>query len=328
VKQSKTQISVLVAEFKRHLERLGYSRSSLGMLPACVSEFLEQLEEKAIYELWQITTEHIRQHYEYLGERPNQRRGGGLSSRMITHHIYAIRLFLNYQEQVGNIRENPISGLSFPGPGSREREVLTIEEMKQLYEKTETWQERAILGLFYGCGLRRSEGEALNIKDISPGKALVYVRSGKGGKRRVVPVSGQVLEDFKNYLHHERFRDISLTLNPNTKLNPTPNPYLPPTPNLSPNPFPLGEGRDGAPFIINKAGRRMRGETLNARVKTLVEKAGIQKEISLHNLRHSIATHLLENGMSVEYVRDFLGHKYLETTQIYTRVSKKKLYSL
>lgn len=287
------QKSVYREEFKTHLKRLGYSKGSQSMLPACIAEFLQQLEEKHIYHLQEIESTHIGQHYEYLTQRPNRRRTGGLSSRMISHHIYAIRLFLNYQEQIGNIKENPISGLSFPRPESQQREILTIEEIKQLYTKTDTFREKAIIGIFYGCGLRRIEGEALNIRDVSFKRSLVYVRDGKGSKRRVVPVNEKVLSDFANYIHYERFASHNETA-----------------------------------FICNNAGRRMRGDKLNNTVKKLILKAEIQKEISLHNLRHTIATHLLDNGMSVEYVRDFLGHKHLEATQIYTRVSKRKLRRL
>lgn len=274
-------------DFKNHLKRLGYSKGSQSMLPTCVAEFLHQLEEKNIYYLHEIEPIHIQQHYEYLTQRPNKRRTGGLSSRMINHHIYAIRLFFNYQEQIGNIKEDPISGLSFPRAESNKREILTVEETRRLYEKAGTSRERAIIGIFYGCGLRRSEGEALDVRDVSFKSSLLYVRSGKGSKRRVVPINEKVLSDFKNYLYYERFAQSKETA-----------------------------------FICNNAGRRMKGDKLNKTVKELIEKAGIEKEISLHNLRHSIATHLLENGMSVEYVRDFLGHKHLESTQVYTHINK------
>lgn len=287
-------------DFKNQLKRLGYSKSSQNMLPTCVAEFLEQLKEKGIYHLESIKPKHIQEHYEYLTQRPNKRRIGGLSSRMIHHHLYAIRLFLNYREQIGDLKENPISGLSFPSPESSQREILTIAEIKQLYGATETIREKAIIGIFYGCGLRRSEGENLDIKDISFNESLLYVRKGKGNKRRVIPISEKVLEDFKNYLYNERYRYTS----------------------------PFGGGREEVSFICNNKGHRASGESFNDKIKQLVTKAGIEKEISLHNLRHSIATHLLTNGMSVEYVRDFLGHKHLETTQIYTRVSNRKLGEL
>ena len=295
------QKKVYRREFKNHLERLGYSKGSQSMLPACIAEFLGQIEEKNIYELHAIEPIHIQQHYEYLSQRPNKRRPGGLSSRMINHHIYAIRLFLNYLEQTGTIAENPISGLIFPKPESKPREILTVEEIKQLYEISETYREKAILGIFYGCGLRRSEGAALNIKDISFKSSLLYVREGKGKKRRAVPINEKVKEDFKNYFYKER---NSYTTKRTEKQE------------------------NAESFILSSQGNRMSASTYNKIVKSLVGKVGTKKEISLHCLRHSIATHLLENGLSLEYVRDFLGHKHLESTQVYTRISKKRLQQL
>ena len=293
-----TQKSVYTEQFKIHLKRLGYSSSTQQMLPVCVREFLNQNEDK---ELQKITSSDILDHYEYLTVRPNKRRIGGLSSQMISHNIYAIRLFLNYQEQTGIITDNPISGLSFPKPEHKQREVLTVHEIKELYEVSESYREKAIIGIFYGCGLRRSEGVELNVKDISFRGSLLYIRDGKGSKRRVVPVNEKVLNDFKNYLYIERFANSNACAE---------------------------RSRSENAFICNSVGTRTSGDSYNRLLKSLLQKAKIDKEISLHNLRHSIATHLLENGLSVEYIRDFLGHKSLEATQIYTRISKKRLSEL
>ena len=287
--------------FKIHLERLGYSKGSRHMLPSCVAEFLQQLEAKGIYQLRQVEPIHIQEHYEYLTERPNKRKPGGLSSKMINHHVYAIRLFLNYLEQTGAITENPISGLIFPRPESKPREILTVKEIKQLYQATENFREKAIIGIYYGCGLRRSEGVALNIKDISFKSSLLYVREGKGKKRRVVPINENVKEDFRNYYYNERN-------NYTTKRT--------------------GRAENIQAFILSSQGSRMSANTYNKNLKELVKRAGIEREVSLHSLRHSIATHLLENGLSMEYVRDFLGHKHLESTQIYTRIKNKQLWNL
>jgi len=282
-----TQESVYREQFKKHLTILGYAQSSIQMLPVCVVEFLEYISNKQVH---QITPNDISHYYDYLSTRPNKRRAGGLSSKMIQHHIYAIKLFLNYHEQNGTITENPMSGLNFPKAENNQRETLEVQEIRQLYEVAETYREKAIIGIFYGCGLRRSEGVALNIKDISIASSLLYVREGKGKKRRVVPVNQRVANDIKEYLYQER---------------------------IAP--------KEEQALITNKLGNRTSGNSFNNTIKQLVEKAGIQKEISLHCLRHSIASHLLENGMSVEYVRDFLGHKHLDATQVYTRISKKRL---
>ena len=269
-----------VLEFKQHLVRLGYGKSSIGMLPNCLKEFLEFTPKS----LETITQNDIQNYYEYLQERPNKRRPGGLSEMMINHHIFALKLFFNYQLEMGNILENPISGMKFKTPYSKPREILTFLEIEQLYSVAKTYKERLVLSLFYGCGLRRSEGEKLDIGDVSLRKQILYVRSGKGGKRRAVPMSESVKKDIENYLEKERFGSMETAL------------------------------------VLNRLGNRMLGQSYNLLLKSLLVRAEITKEITLHCLRHSIATHLLESGLSIEKVRDFLGHKNLESTQIYTRL--------
>lgn len=280
----------IISQFKSHLERLGYSKSSILMLPKCLQEFM-QVQHISKVEL--ITSADITKHYEYLQTRPNKRRPGALSESHINHHIYALKLFFKWLEANGKITINPISGLEFPSPKTKPREILSTKEIKQLYNQCETYKERAVLSIYYGCGLRRSEGIKLDVKDVHFRTNLLYVREGKGAKRRVVPMSEQVKNDLQNYVLTER----------KAKANET-------------------------AFLVGKMGRRIDPNRVIRILKKLLEKAQIEKEITLHGLRHSIATHLLENGLSVENVRDFLGHSFLESTQIYTRISKDQIHKL
>jgi integrase/recombinase XerD len=284
-----SKIETIVKQFRIHLERLGYSKSSVQMFPSCVKEFLE-FTRKPIEE---IEPQNITNYHQHLQERPNKRRPGGLSESYITHHIYALKLFFTWQQEKGSIIENPISSLEFKAPTSKPREILTQEEIKQLFKATKSLKERAVLALFYGCGLRRTEGEKLNLKDIHFRSNILYVREGKGSKRRAVPLSPRVKTELWNYAINERLAVENETA-----------------------------------FMTNQIHKRTRGSSYNNILKTILDNAGIQKEITLHCLRHSIATHLLESGLSVEYVRDFLGHKHLESTQIYTRVKNKQLWNL
>ena len=86
--------------------------------------------------------------------------------------------------------------------------------------------------------------------------------------------------------------------------------------------------KDTDAFMLNRTGTRMSGDSYNRRLKEIAARTAIRREISLHYLRHSIATHLLESGLPVEYVRDFLGHSHLEATQIYTKVYTKQIRTL
>lgn len=291
-----TANKVLNREFFIYLNTLGYSQSTLQSIPSYTREFLHRQEQKykAVAE---TTQQDIEEHHQYLQTRPSQTKPGALSGMMIASHLFGIKLFFGWMEATGCISSNPISGLNFPWPAYNQRTVLTREEITRLYKATETLRDKAMLGLFYGCGLRRSEGEALNTADIKLSEKLLIVREGKGLKRRVVPLAEQVKTDFENYYYNERSDYLN---------------------HLS--------GKSETAFMINNKGRRMTRDSYNPRLKYLVKRAGINPGVCLHQLRHSIATHLLEQGMSIEKVRDFLGHKYIDTTQKYTHVNQLKLF--
>jgi integrase/recombinase XerD len=121
------------------------------------------------------------------------------------------------------------------------------------------------------------------------------VREGKGAKRRVVPITEKVSAALEEYYLQERCSSTTKKV------------------------------VDENAFILNNVGNRMRGDGFIKLLKQITEKAALQKEITLHHLRHSIATHLLQSGMSMEYVRDFLGHSFLETTQIYAKPTAEQL---
>jgi integrase/recombinase XerD len=185
--------------------------------------------------------------------------------------------------------------MKFKRPKQNLREPLSQEAIAQLFATATTQKETAILHIFYSCGLRRSEGEALNINDVHFKQSLIYVREGKGAKRRVVPVTAKVAQDLEAYYLQERTHAKVRT------------------------------GMDENAFFLNRTGTRMSGDSLNKSLHQLLEKADLPKEITLHHLRHSIATHLLQSGMSMEYVRDFLGHSFLESTQIYAKATAEQL---
>lgn len=280
-----TEYKHLVKNFAEHLSRLGYSKGGVSMLPMCAKEFLYRQEQQELYDLNQITSEDITDHHEYLQQRPNLRRPGSLSPMMISHHIYALKLFFNWLQELRLIETNPMSALHFERPVSEIRTILTREEITSLYEACETLKERAILHMFYGCGLRRNEGVKLNISDVHFRQKMLYVREGKGGKTRAVPMTEKVSEELKAYRYQER----------------------------------KGRPQELA-LITNNWGTRMQGNQCNSKLKELINRTSINKDISLHSLRHSIATHLLESGLSVEYVRDFLGHTHIDSTERYTHI--------
>ena len=282
----------IIHSFKNYLYQVGYSESTQKMLPALVAEFIQH---QNITDISFIEQQKVKSFCEYLQTRPLKLRSGALSEMMISHYVYALKTFFTWLEVTEQTDYNPISGMKFKRPKQNVREPLSAAEIQQLFEAAITLKQTALLHLFYSCGLRRSEGEALNINDVHFKKQLLYVREGKGAKRRVVPMTGKVTEALENYYLNDRCSIKSKKV------------------------------RDEDAFILNRIGNRMTGDQLNKLLKEILDKAGITKEVTLHHLRHSIATHLLQSGMSIEYVRDFLGHSFLETTQIYAKPKAEQL---
>jgi integrase/recombinase XerD len=279
----------ITSSFKQYLQELGYSKSSTNMLPACVLDFLNFANTSDVRE---ISQQQILEFYEHLQARKHKRREGALSEMFIHHNIYSLKVFLNWLEQTGKIIHNPISNLKFNRPNKTPREPLSREQIKELFEAATSSKETAILHLFYSCGLRRTEAENLNSSDIHFSKNMVYVREGKGAKRRAIPITEKVKESLEIY-----YNDKNKATGNHCK----------------------------EAFMVNEKGTRMSGPSYNKALKVILERCLIDDRITLHHLRHSIATHLLENGLSLEFVRDFLGHSNLETTQIYTKVNYKMM---
>jgi integrase/recombinase XerD len=285
-------MTTIVHSFTAWLYQVGYSEGTRNMLPACVREFLEQQQ---ITDVIYIEPQKVRAFYAWLQDRPLKRRSGALSEMMIHHYVYALKTFFTWLEITEQIDYNPISGMKFKRPRQNGRAPLSQAEVTQLFEAATGLKETALLHLFYSCGLRRSEGEALNIADVRYKERLLYVRAGKGAKRRVVPMPGRVAKALEAYYLGYRCSGQ------------------------------VKRVKDEAAFMLNRIGARMSGEGYNDLFKRLAARAAIGGEITLHHLRHSIATHLLQSGMSLEYVRDFLGHSFLETTQLYARPSAEQL---
>jgi integrase/recombinase XerD len=278
----------ITERLKKYITNLGYTQSTINMVYRAVKDFLNYTTT----ELQNIGTTQIKDYYDYLHYRKNKHRAQPLSEVYIAHQVYSIRLFFNWLEGTKQITENPISTLEFKRAIANARQPLNQDEVQALFSVVHSYKEKAILHLFYSCGLRRSEAESLNTSDIHFNQNILYIREGKGKKRRAIPITDKVKKDLEKY--YQRYRK---------------NQY----------------SNDKEAFMLNRNYDRMTGVTYGNILAELLQRAGINKGASLHHLRHSIATHLLENNMNIEFVRDFLGHSSLRTTEIYTKVKQKQL---
>lgn len=291
--------------FKEHLDVLGYSKGILYTMPNIIREFLHYLEGKQVSNITQLTNQHIKNYYEHITTRANQRRGGALSNNYINKQLQAIDKFLQYLHHKG-VNNAPTQNIPLLKLHRKEIEILTIDEIKELFalssrdlnnEKEMFLQARdkAMLVIYYSCGLRRNEGINVSIDDINFDKQILHVRKGKNYKERFVPLNKTNCEYLQTYIYDYRNQRI------HTKK----------------------EHR----LFININGEITTAGTLYKRLKLLQlqsENTALNnKVIGLHTLRHSIATHLLQAGMPLEKISTFLGHSSLESTQIYTHLMDK-----
>ena len=276
--------------FAEWLGVLGYAPSSVVSLPRHLAEFLWYQERRGKYSLVQLTGGDATAFIDHQQNRIGIRTGQGFSAGHINKYIQALQLFSRYIRQTGK------SGVGFTlelldAPSSLPV-WLTRAEIGRLYAVTGEdilgLRDKAMLSVFYGCGLRLQEGASLDISDVLHDKRVLYVRRAKGYKERYVPVAGQPYLDIRNYIEQGR-------------------------PELLQRPC-------AALFLDANKGRPISKQSLYLRIKALVRKANVRKEVGTHTLRHSIATHLLQSGMKLERIKEFLGHAALDSTQIYTHL--------
>lgn len=291
--------------FKEWVDILGYSSGMQYYMQSHVREFLHYLETNQVNQINQLKQQHYKEYFTYISTRSNQRTGGGLSNNSLNKQIQTLEKFYEFLIHKG-VQNLPPVTLRQLKLERKEVEVLTQEEIQELYKATQNEsdyylqeifnaRDRAMLSVFYGCGLRRNEGVNLTVDDINFDTRIIHVRKGKNYKERLVPFSKTSLKYLQEWIYDYRIQLIK-------------------------------SQKEGALFIGN-SGKPINGGSLYRRFKQiqqLVESAELRtKEIGLHTLRHSIATHLLQNGMELQKIQRFLGHASLETTQIYTHLIQK-----
>lgn len=220
----------------------------------------------------------------------------GLSPATIARRIATIKNFYMFLES-DNLAKSIISEeITIPKKDKTLPQVLSEEEINQLLNAPDLTSEKgirdyAVLEILYSCGLRVSEATNLQINQINEQEEIINIL-GKGKKERIVPIRKSALKAVKTYINEVRNKHLVI---------------------------------DKKAVFIGKNGKRMSRQALYNIVVNNAKLAGIQKEIHPHTLRHSFATHLLDNGADLRVVQELLGHTNIGTTQIYTHVTTKTL---
>lgn len=219
----------------------------------------------------------------------------GLGPRSVARHLSAVRGLYRFLLREGWLRRDPTEQLETPRLPQRLPRTLSLEEVAALIEFAEPdapagLRDRALLELLYATGMRASECNALRIEDVNLLAGYVVV-TGKGSRQRLVPVGAQALHWIRRYLKEARPAMVKRR-NPGT-------------------------------LFVNRRGGPLSRQGVWGIIKKAARRAGVRRVVSPHTLRHSFASHLLEQGADLRSIQTMLGHADISTTQIYTHLSSR-----
>ena len=278
-----------VDAFLLQLQNKNFSPMTIKSYRADLEEFLSFCTQRNIREVSQFSSTNIRSFLAALQTQKNP------SRNTMLRKIASLRSFAAYLLEQGELLQNPFKLLPAPKREKLLPKFLTVPETEQLLDTAAHTKmaprDRALFELMYSSGLRRSEVVGLKISDVDFFNGIVKV-FGKGSKERLVPVTDEALAAIKDYLACRK--------------NPQPQ----------------------EPLFLNHSGKPLTGDGLAYIFKNTAIAAHLARKVTPHSLRHSFATHLLNNGCDLRSLQEMLGHKSLAATQVYTHVSVEKLKSV
>jgi len=288
--------SVLHDEKERFLEYLSSGRvasdQTIRAYRSDLEHFEQFLEQEEVPSIQEVTAQTMHSYFSLLKDEEYE-------ESTLIRKLASIRSFFDmFVDTYEELDENPTRKMSYPTVTERLPDYLTEEEMQDLLEapdpSTLTGQRnQVIIEMVYSTGIRASELHNLNIEDVDQVGRTVRVQ-GKGNKERIVPIGGKAIDVMQEYLRSWKQEGRMLS------------------------------GTSG-PLICNKFGKRLSTRGIRRAVSSEAEKAGLSDDVSPHTLRHTFATHMLQNGADLRTLQEMLGHENLQTTEVYTHIADERL---
>lgn len=294
--------TIIHEQYVNWLDTLGFASATNNTFAGIIQYFFEWLEQQNINHVKRIKQRHLMDYFDHLQSRPSKRnKNHVLSVSYLNHCLIAMDKLMECLHHIG-MDSAPVP-TNFRLPVDKQQRIYNIQPFTQSEIKTlqahipDTYQHidhtlrqlkqeqlKLAFILCYGCGLRKSEAFTLTVNDIDFDRREVFVRQGKNYKDRIIPMNDSIYKALQDYIYN--VRNLHKTQHNRLFIN--------------------------AYSTLQKSLRHLQKNCPDKTIKT--------KRLTLHVLRHSIATHLLQNGMSIENVSRFLGHSSLSTTQIYTHI--------
>ncbi|MHA5221036.1 site-specific tyrosine recombinase XerD [Dysosmobacter sp. Phy] len=280
----------MIAEYGAYLtEEKHASQNTVSSYLRDVSQFSQYLRDYQDSDLRRAEPEMVQSYMSWM-------QGRGKSAASITRFLASVKSFYNYLTANGTVKSNPAKGITANRAERKYPEILTAKEVEMFLEQPQCvdakgFRDHAMLELLYATGIRVSELISLDLDDLN--LAAGFLRCQSKGKERIIPLYHTAVKAIGDYV-----RDVRPQL--------------------------IADSGETALFV-NMNGERMSRQGFWKIIKHYQEKAGIQKDITPHTLRHSFAVHLLENGADLRSIQEMLGHADISSTQIYTHVIKRQL---
>lgn len=269
----------------------GLARQSIEAYARDLSSYVNYLQNQVGFSDWsQVNKTHVMSYLNYLMD-------AGKASSTVSRSLSALKSFHQFLVMEGYINTNPAQQIERPRQAGILPKTLSTDEVEALFyaakgERPIDIRTTAMLELLYSTGMRVSELVELKLSDLNLEMGFVHC-TGKGNKERMIPIGEYATLSIKNYL--ELGRPVLMRHETHELL------------------------------FVNHHGRKMSRQGFWKLIRTVAQKAGIRKELSPHTLRHSFATHLLDNGADLRSVQEMLGHSDISTTQIYTHISQNRM---
>ena len=267
----------------------GLSQNTLDSYRRDISTFLEFLKQQK-KEVREVDRRVIADYLKYLRDK-------GQANSTVSRNMASLRSFYQFLVNENFLEDNPTYELETPKIEKKLPRVLSSEEVERLLAQPKNdgymgLRDKAMLELLYASGIRVSELVSLNVSDFNPEVGFLRC-TGKGKKERIVPVGSVAIDCVQEYIQKSRQRLVRI--------------------------------EDEKALFVNQHGKRLTRQGFWKILKKYSRSARISGEITPHTLRHSFATHLLENGADLRSVQEMLGHSDISTTQVYTQITRRKI---
>ena len=279
-----------ITRYSTYLEReKRASRNTVTSYLRDINQFADYLKRSQRCSLRQAKVEMVQGYMNWM-------LNDGKSAASVTRFLASVKSFYNFLLAEGSVDANPAKGLTAARAERKYPEILTSREVETFLDQprcvdSKGFRDHAMLELLYATGIRVSELISLNLDDLNLSAGFIRCRSK--GKERIIPLYHTAVKALQDYVKNIR-------------------PHL------------IADNGEEALFV-NMSGERMSRQGFWKIIKCYQEKAGIEKDITPHTLRHSFAVHLLENGADLRSIQEMLGHADISSTQIYTHVVKRQL---